>query len=288
MGAVAARRSEAAEPPACGDRCSGTDLGCKIGVINEVATTGALARQRFLALAALIGLALWAALAPEGSHWLRLGAVAVLIALARLSIARPGAGAVVAILAAAIALAATLGLPWQLAMPAALGLLAVARWWQPRLPPDEVRAGRVPAWGTLVCAAVTPVALLGWVAITAPDLSDLTSAIPRVPAWLLLLGAVAFVLLNAYFEERIWRAVFQPRLSELFSTPAAIALQAASFGAAHAHGFPRGWIGVALAATWGGMLGVLRARAGGLLAPFLAHVVADATIAAIVLLWLGR
>lgn len=41
-----------------------------------------------------------------------------------------------------------------------------------------------------------------------------------------------------------------------------------------------------LAGGWGFLLGLLRRRAGGLLAPTLAHVFADATIAALVLLWL--
>ena len=42
-------------------------------------------------------------------------------------------------------------------------------------------------------------------------------------------------------------------------------------------------IGVVLAGVWGGMLGLLRQRAGGLLAPVLAHIVADATIATILI-----
>jgi uncharacterized protein len=60
-------------------------------------------------------------------------------------------------------------------------------------------------------------------------------------------------------------------------------LQAGSFGLQHAHGFPRGVIGVALAGSWAVMLGVLRHRSRGLFAPTLAHVVADATIAVLVL-----
>ena len=56
-------------------------------------------------------------------------------------------------------------------------------------------------------------------------------------------------------------------------------LQATSFGVARAHGFPRGVTGVLLAGVWGYLLGLLRQRTGGLLAPVLAHVVADGTIA---------
>ena len=245
-------------------------------------------RQRIFALGGLVGLALVAAAPPDASLWWWVGTTTALLALAVAALSRPGAGAVVAILAAAVASALTVGLLWQIGMPVALALLALARWRQPLLPRDDLRAGRVPVWGTAACAAVTPVGLLGWVLIDRPDLSDITGAIPAAPAWLLILGAVAFVLLNAYFEERIWRGVLQPQLGQLFTAPAAIALQAVSFGAAHAHGFPRGWMGIILAGCWGGMLGVLRARAGGLLAPVAAQVVADATIAAIVLLWIDR
>jgi membrane protease YdiL (CAAX protease family) len=97
-------------------------------------------------------------------------------------------------------------------------------------------------------------------------------------------GAAAFALFNALFEELIWRGVFQSRLTALFGSPLAIVLQAVSFGVAHAHGFPRGVVGVALVTVWALMLGALRARAAGLLAPLLAHVVADATIACVLVL----
>ena len=51
----------------------------------------------------------------------------------------------------------------------------------------------------------------------------------------------------------------------------------------HLWGVPRGAVGVLLAGVWAVMLGLLRRRAGGILAPFMAHVVADATIAVIIL-----
>jgi len=49
-------------------------------------------------------------------------------------------------------------------------------------------------------------------------------------------------------------------------------------GLAHIHGFPRGWLGVALATVYGLMTRVLRMRSRGLVAPLVAHVAADATI----------
>jgi uncharacterized protein len=65
----------------------------------------------------------------------------------------------------------------------------------------------------------------------------------------------------------------------------AIAVQAFTFGMAHLYGFPRGIIGVLLAGTWGILLGMLRIRLRGLLAPFLAHVMADLTIAFLMIFW---
>jgi hypothetical protein len=49
----------------------------------------------------------------------------------------------------------------------------------------------------------------------------------------------------------------------------------------HLHGFPRGWSGVALASVYGLMMGALRQRARGLLAPWVAHLFADLAIVVI-------
>jgi membrane protease YdiL (CAAX protease family) len=169
---------------------------------------------------------------------------------------------------------------WQLAMPLALGLFVLLR--GERLP-GLVR-GRVPLGLTLLAAAVTPGALLGWYWLTQPDLSDVLAVyVPRVPLAVLVLGALGFALVNAALEEIVWRGVLQGELEELLGPAVAVGVQALSFGVQHAHGFPRGALGVVLVATWGVLLGALRRRSGGLLAPFLAHVVADVVIAAIVL-----
>jgi len=115
-----------------------------------------------------------------------------------------------------------------------------------------------------------------------PDLSNITRGLRDLGPNELALGAVGFVLVNAFCEELIWRGVIQSRLTALLSERDAIFVQALSFGAQHVHGFPRGAAGVILAAAWAIGLGMLRRRAGGLLASVLAHIVADATIAAII------
>jgi uncharacterized protein len=112
--------------------------------------------------------------------------------------------------------------------------------------------------------------------------------VPDMPLAVLVVGGLLFVVANAALEELIYRGVFQDGLERLMGPGAAIAIQAASFGILHAHGVPRGPAGAVLAGVWAVMLGMLRRRAGGLLAPFLAHAVADATIAVIIFALYGR
>ncbi|HMJ54374.1 MAG TPA: CPBP family intramembrane glutamic endopeptidase [Polyangiaceae bacterium] len=154
------------------------------------------------------------------------------------------------------------GIAWQATMPLALGVFFLASRARPALGSLREPVGRVPMWGTVGCPIVTPFALVAWFVLFQPDLSNITQSLPKV--------------------ELIWRGVIQTRLSALLPTRDAIFLQALSFGAAHAHGFPHGVVGVGLVAVWAIGLGLLRKTAEGLLAPVLAHMVADATIAAIV------
>jgi hypothetical protein len=99
--------------------------------------------------------------------------------------------------------------------------------------------------------------------------------------WLIALGAVGFSMCNAAVEESVWRGVLLQGLQSVGPRGAAVILQAISFGVAHIHGFPRGAVGVVLAAVYGVMMGVIRLRSEGMLAPWIAHVFADLTIIAI-------
>jgi uncharacterized protein len=173
---------------------------------------------------------------------------------------------------------------WQLAMPVALFV-----WWlHDRRWPEGWRWGRIPLGWTALAAGVTPIGLVTWLILLRPDLGDIVDRyVPDAhPAWLVV-GAVLFAVSNALGEEAIWRGVVEPELEGKVGVKAAILIAALSFGLQHAHGFPRGVWGMSLAAGWSVLLGLVRHRAGGLLAPFLAHLVADAVIAAIVLGWLA-
>jgi membrane protease YdiL (CAAX protease family) len=181
-----------------------------------------------------------------------------------------------------------LPLPWQATMAISLaGYALVTRLLGEPWPSRALlQRGTVPIGWTCVVAGVTPVALVTWVMVLRPDLHDVVDRyLPNLPLPALLAGAFGFALVNAVLEELIWRGVIQDRLDPLFGPAMAIALQALSFGLQHAHGIPRGVVGVVLAGSWAVMLGMLRRHTRGLLAPFLAHVVADTVVASIVLFY---
>jgi uncharacterized protein len=93
-----------------------------------------------------------------------------------------------------------------------------------------------------------------------------------------------FSMANAAVEEGAYRGVILHALDRSLGPGfAALLLQAIAFGAIHIRGFPRGLLGVGLACIYGLLMGVIRRRAGGMFAPWLAHVFTDIVIAGIVL-----
>ena len=246
-----------------------------------------VARERRMVIAVLVVLAVASVLPPATPVGLRLVPALAAAVLVVLSWKRPTPAGGMAVLVAALLTVSWISLLlWQVSMAFAIGALALASRYRPGWGAPIVERGRLLAGGTLLCALVTPLALVGWVALLQPDVRNVVEAVPDYPLAALLVGGVVFAVVNALLEEWIWRGVFQPRLTRLFGPTAAIALQAASFGIGHAWGFPRGAVGVLLVGVWAVMLGVLRHHSRGLLAVVAAHGVADATIAAIVLFWL--
>lgn len=244
-------------------------------------------RSLALSIASLTALGAQAVSAPVSPLEVdvAIGALAVALALAGRR-ASPAAGAVGALAASVAVLFPIALVPWQATMAIALGIYALLVRLDPALAPAPGwrAAGRIPLLPTAVVAGVTPFALVGWLLVARPDLSDaLRAYVPDLPLAALIAGAVAFALVNAVLEELIWRGVLSERLDALSSPAISIALTSLSFGVQHAHGVPRGAVGVVLAGTWAVMLAWLRRRTRGLAAPVIAHVVADATIAVIML-----
>jgi LmbE family N-acetylglucosaminyl deacetylase len=83
-------------------------------------------------------------------------------------------------------------------------------------------------------------------------------------------GGLIFSMVNAAVEEGAYRGVLMHGLdSALGRGPAALVLQALAFRALHVQGFPRGALGVGLASIFGLLMGIIRRRADGMLAPWL-------------------
>lgn len=225
---------------------------------------------------------------------LRFGAIAVLVLLLPAAIAYRAIYAVHVLVLSLLWIALVAAVPlfrlWPLILLAPLlayaaVVIAVAPL---RRSVGWLRAGRLDR-GTqrlmLVTVAVSAVALVAWVAWTKPDLGHHLALVPGVPVWVLPLAAIAFAALNAVLEEIIFRGVLMEALdSALGAGHRAIAVQAIAFAAGHyLSGFPNGTLGFVMVLVYGVLLGLIRRRAAGLLAPWLAHVAADLVIFSILI-----
>jgi uncharacterized protein len=135
------------------------------------------------------------------------------------------------------------------------------------------------------CEVVAAVALGAWYALFRPNLTDLVAAyVPAAPVALLVPGGLLFSMLNATVEE----GAYPGRNSTWIGgnhRPRDGGPRPAGGGVwrrAHQR-VPRGWVGVGLATIYGLMMGVVRRRSGGMLAPWIAHVLTDVVIAGIIL-----
>ncbi len=129
-------------------------------------------------------------------------------------------------------------------------------------------------------------ALLSWFVWAKPDVSDIfESYFPDIGVPQLLVGGLLFSMVNAAVEEFAYRGALMNSLETATgSARGALLLQALAFGTLHfQHGFPRGGIGVGLATVYGLILGLVWNRSRGMLAPWVAHVLTDATIVGILL-----
>ena len=142
---------------------------------------------------------------------------------------------------------------------------------------------------TAVSGLIAAVALVGWYLLLHPNIDDIVQTfVPDAPLGLLIAGGLVFSIVNAAVEEGAYRGVILHALDTTLGPGlAALGFQAIAFGALHIQGFPRGWVGVGLASIYGLLMGVIRRRAGGMFAPWVAHVFTDVVIAGIVVI-LGR
>ena len=161
-------------------------------------------------------------------------------------------------------------------------------WWLRRTA-TWARWGSFDASIRLLCVVVwllSAAALLSWYLFLHPNIPRFVKAyVPALPLGLLLAGGLIWAMLNAALEEAAYRGVFLHALdTSLGPGFPALLLQALAFGAIHMRGFPGRWLGVGLACIFGLFMGVIRRRAGGMFAPWIAHAFTDVVIAGIVLL----
>ena len=234
--------------------------------------------------AALLSGAVLLALSHSGTATAALLLLAVLMVLALRSGSGPALDAVtMTILLYATVAVGTFGL-WPLPGVAAV----LAAWWLSRRSPRAelwrswLRRGGTTAelpWLLLLTVAVTAACLVIWQRLFDGRLPQayLDAAAGR-PLWLLVVAGVGFSLVNAAVEEAIFRGVLQTALERVSGPMVAIVVQAVAFGVLHVVGVPTGIVGAVMAGGWGILLGLMRWRTGGLLAPYVAHVAADVTI----------
>jgi membrane protease YdiL (CAAX protease family) len=238
-----------------------------------------------------LGLVIVVSLAPfVGYNPAHAGGRAVLVGLATLTVvaAAAGRGRSVRLGLALTSTIAAFALPWEVSwwpLPGAVGMTVyvlsclVGR--SPSDPGIPLRLGkltRIDVLSILGLALVSAIFLLAFRAMTPPHQFLGDQLISAIPVWLIALGGLIFAIANAAVEEMLFRGAILHHLGHAFGVWPAVAVQAVAFGLLHLHGYPYGPVGVALATVYGLLLGVVRLRSNGLLAPWVAHVVADSVI----------
>ncbi len=125
---------------------------------------------------------------------------------------------------------------------------------------------------------VVPLVLIVYQVLVQPNVTELTTYLPATVFGSVAVAGVYFSVVNALLEETMFRGLLYDALESQWGWHAAIFGSAAIFGAGHVVGYPQGLLGAVLAGIYGLMLGWLRHQTGGLAAPVVAHVSADATI----------
>jgi membrane protease YdiL (CAAX protease family) len=237
----------------------------------------------------VLAIALLWALSGVLSGWLLIFLVAIVLVMIVAAVLRApkaitaGLGAIaflVPLLAGAYA-------PWPLPQAVIL-LVLIALLRVPRMQPYATWARRglwnrdLLKW-VMVYSIVPAIALVVWRYTTSDRLERFTAVIPAVPWWAVVAGLPVYAAFNAAYEEVLFRGALMEGLDgALGAGVASIAIQAGVFGVCHYNGFPSGWVGIGLATLYGLMMGHVRRMAQGLLAAWIAHVVADTVILSLV------
>lgn len=140
----------------------------------------------------------------------------------------------------------------------------------------------------LATICISTLALIGWCWLLKPDLSIYFGQIPNMPLILIPLAGLAFSVLNAVMEEFAFRGIIMNGISSAFDTVTiSVFFQAIAFGLFHyLGGFPNGIMGASMTFVYGVLLGFIRNRSRGMMAPIVTHIFADLVIFSIVITFL--
>jgi membrane protease YdiL (CAAX protease family) len=178
-------------------------------------------------------------------------------------------------------------------VPLALTVLVCAPFARLRARFEWLRVGKheqITWFLVALTALVSALALVLWALWTdyLGVATQMLASFKTAPRWFSILIMVpGFALVNAAAEELVYRGVLFDALEEGWGGApwALLTLQASAFAAAHyAAGFPNGRLGYLMVFVYALMLGYLRRRTGGIVAPYVAHVCADAVIGATLVL----
>ena len=242
---------------------------------------------RALPLLALTSLALL----PLGQMAIAYGLVgAILVAVIG---ARRGRWPAVAVATMGLLLAvfALPGVPFALWPAVGVLWLSSRRWPQLCPAPGWFPPGRssVGAWALATITVIgAAAALTAWLR-SEPELGAATVQLVELgraaPSAVVVAFIVVFAVVNPLVEEVAYRNVAY-EAARAGAPAAAVVLQALAFGTLHVVGFPAGATGVGLSFLYGLMLGIIRVMTGGLRIAMIAHIATNATIAALVVLFL--
>jgi len=132
----------------------------------------------------------------------------------------------------------------------------------------------------LLIIIISGIALYAWYRAIGPDLTVQLAHFSHMPAWIFPLAGLGFSFGNALIEEFVYRGIILQALdSAAGSGFLSLLVQAWLFGALHyREGFPNSTCGLLMTSVYGIMLGGLRRRSQGMLAPWVVHAVADCVI----------
>jgi membrane protease YdiL (CAAX protease family) len=137
---------------------------------------------------------------------------------------------------------------------------------------------------SIIVVVMSSGALILWTRCAHPDLSKKVSMVPQLSPFLFAAGGVGFAVSNSLAEELIFRGLVQSGfMISGIHWGAALLIQAVLFGLWHFNGVPDGVVGSLMVFAWGAVLGMIRHRTGGVLAPIVAHICADLTILCILI-----